>query len=244
MKQQQNRPLKSSDWVMQSIRRQIEEGMWREGDKLASVVELARQYKVGQSTVREALTSLKTIGLLDVRQGSGTYIKAAPERYLHPYAASPESWLHRAKSIKHILEVRRVLETGCAQLACRNRSDTDLARMRRLLADMERSLDDEKRSEQTDIELHETIAQATHNPVLIDFMASLSGQFHDTMRDTRALWFYAERSSAERLLSEHQAIVLAIAERDPSTAAVLMEQHIAKVEQVLSEQAPRPQQQE
>lgn len=238
MNPHQDRPLKSSDWVMQSIKRQIEEGILKEGDKLASVVELARQYKVGQSTIREALTSLKTIGLLDVRQGSGTYVQAAAERYVHPYAASPESWLHRANSIKHILEVRRVLETGCAQLACHNRSESDLRRLHLLLEEMELHLDDETRSEQTDIQLHEAIAEATHNPILIDFMASLSEQFHDTMRDTRALWFYAQRSSAERLLSEHQAIVRAIAQRDAAEAASLMEQHISKVEQVLSEQAP------
>jgi GntR family transcriptional repressor for pyruvate dehydrogenase complex len=64
-------------------------------------------------------------------------------------------------------------------------------------------------------------------------MESLSQQLHDSMKDTRALWFYSQRSSAERLLGEHQAIYEAIVARSASEAAQMMEQHISKVETVL-----------
>lgn len=231
----QPKPLKNSDWVMQDLKRKIEDGILLAGDRLPSVVDLAVQYQVGRSTVREALSSLKAMGLLDVRQGSGTYVREIPTEHPHPAHLHPESWVSRAQSLKHILEVRRVLEVGCVSLAAHNRTEQDLALLANILREMEIKLDDEVFSEQADVHFHETIAQATHNPVLADLMSSLSQQFHDTMKDTRALWFYAERSSAERLLREHRDIFEAIAGGDDKRAQQLMERHIAKVERVLDE---------
>lgn len=139
------RPLKSSDWVMNDLLRQIQEGALASGERLDSVVDLAIRYKVGRSTIREALSSLKAMGLLDIRQGSGTYVRetAAADGPQHPAAMDPGSWVDRAQSLKHILEVRLVLETGCARLAARNRDERDLAELEGILLEMERGLDDE-----------------------------------------------------------------------------------------------------
>ncbi|WP_068776277.1 FadR/GntR family transcriptional regulator [Paenibacillus sp. FJAT-26967] len=229
------RPLKSHEWVMSDIRKQLEEGRLATGQRLPSVVDLAAQYGVGRSTVREALSALKAMGMLDIRQGGGTFVKAAAAEPQHPGLLHPESWVDRAASLRQILEVRRVLETGCASLAARNRSEADLHGLAGILREMEAHLGDEARSEQADVRFHQQMAAATHNPVLADLMGSLSQKLHDSMRDTRALWFYAERSSAERLLREHQAIYDAIAARNGAEASARMELHIAKVEQVLGE---------
>ncbi|MGX4583575.1 FadR/GntR family transcriptional regulator [Paenibacillus chitinolyticus] len=228
------RPLKSHEWVLNDLRKQLEEGRLEVGDRLSSVVDLAAQYGVGRSTIREALSVLKAMGLLDIRQGGGTFVKALPSEPPHPGLLRPE-WVGRAESLRHILEVRRVLETGCASLAAVSRTEDDLAALADTLRSMEEHLGDEALSEQTDVRFHEQIAAATHNPVLADLMASLSQKLHDSMKDTRALWFYAERSSAERLLREHQAIFDAIRSRQPQEASARMEQHITKVEQVLGE---------
>ncbi|SEF83577.1 FadR/GntR family transcriptional regulator [Paenibacillus sp. UNC499MF] len=228
------RPLKSHEWVLNDLRKQLEEGKLAVGDRLSSVVDLAAQYGVGRSTIREALSVLKAMGLLDIRQGGGTFVKALPSEPPHPGLLHPE-WVGRAESLRHILEVRRVLETGCASLAAVSRTEADLAALAGTLRSMEEHLGDEALSEQADVRFHEQIAAATHNPVLADLMASLSQKLHDSMKDTRALWFYAERSSAERLLREHQAIFDAIRSRQPQDASARMEQHITKVEQVLGE---------
>ncbi|WP_152393074.1 FadR/GntR family transcriptional regulator [Paenibacillus guangzhouensis] len=231
----QPRPLKSSDWVIQDLTRKIEDNILLAGERLPSVVDLALQYQVGRSTIREALSSLKAMGMLDIRQGSGTYVKEKPTQHQHPAQLYPDAWVSRAKSLKHILEVRRVLESGCASLAANNRTEQDIVRLGNILREMENMLDDEMISEQADVQFHEAIAHATHNPVLSDLMSSLSQQFHDSMKDSRALWFYAERSSAERLLREHQNIYDAIAGSDGKRAQELMDQHIAKVERVLDD---------
>ncbi|MCQ6561142.1 FadR/GntR family transcriptional regulator [Paenibacillus mendelii] len=230
------RPIKSSEWVTNNLKAQIAAGEWKAGDKLPSVVDLAAHFNVGRSTIREALSALKAVGMLDIRQGGGTYIKSEAPVLSEEM---PADWMARADSLRHILEVRKVLETGSAALAARHRSEDQLGELRATLEEMESCLSDEQAGEQADIRFHLQIAEAAQNPVLSDLVRSLSQRLHDSMKDTRALWFYAERRSAERLLTEHTSIFEAIAARDEQQAGQRMEQHIAKVERVLYEKTNR-----
>ncbi|WP_274364298.1 FadR/GntR family transcriptional regulator [Paenibacillus thermotolerans] len=227
------RPLKGYEWVSKELIGHISEGRYKPGDKLPSVVDLAVQYGVGRSTVREALSALKAKGLIDIRQGGGTYVLAEPAG--DDASFTKEDWTARAESLRHIVEVRKVLETGCASLAAKHRTAEDLAAMRANLKETESRLNDEAFCVQADIELHSRIAEATNNPALVEMMASLSHLLQESMKDTRALWFYAERESAERLLAEHASIVDAIESGDETLAAAAMANHLNKVEQVLKE---------
>ncbi|WP_309120908.1 FadR/GntR family transcriptional regulator [Paenibacillus sp.] len=229
------RPLKSSDWVRADLERQLEDGTFAPGAKLPSVDELCRRYGVGRSTVREAMSALKAMGRVSIRQGGGTYALAS-EAPRHPAAREPDAWHNRAATLRRILEVRRVLETGCAALAASNRTASDVAALESLLADMERGLDDDGAlGEQADVRFHLGIAEATHNPMLVDMMRSITERLHDSMKDTRALWLYAEKTSAERLAREHRSIFEAVKSGDAAEALRRMEAHLAKVEQVLNE---------
>lgn len=223
------RPLKSNEWVARKLHLKLTSGELSPGDKLPSVVELAAEYGVGRSTIREALSALKAKGLLDIRQGGGTYVKSPPDEP----AFAQEDWLNRADSLLQLLDVRKVLETGCAALAAKHRAEADLEALDATLNEMADRLDDEIFGEQADVLLHEQIARATHNPMLTELMRTLSERLHESMRDTRSLWFYAEHRSASRLLDEHRSIVSAIRDRDESLASARMGQHLAKVEQVL-----------
>ncbi|WP_139996019.1 FadR/GntR family transcriptional regulator [Paenibacillus paridis] len=233
MEANHKRPLKSHEWVMNDIKRQLQAGELVPGDRLSSVTELASSYGVGQSTIREALSALKAMGMLTIRQGSGTYVSAPQEATAPPSFMNDELWASRATSLRHILEVRKMLETGCAALAATNRTEADVTALAAIIASMRERLDDEAFNEQADIQFHQQLAAATHNPILTEMMESLSAKLHDSMRDTRALWFYSQRSSAERLLNEHQAIYEAILEQNAPAASLRMEEHIAKVEKVL-----------
>ncbi len=228
-----SRPLKSSEWVRADLERQLADGAFAPGAKLPSLDELCRRYGVGRSTVREAMSALKAMGRVSIRQGGGTYALEAPA---HPAALAPDAWGDRAATLRRVLEVRRVLETGCAALAAGNRTDADLAALETLLADMARGVDDDGAlGEQADVRFHLGIAEATHNPMLVDMMRSITERLHDSMKDTRALWLYAEKSSAERLVREHRSIFEAVAAGDAAEARRRMETHLAKVEQVLNE---------
>jgi GntR family transcriptional repressor for pyruvate dehydrogenase complex len=230
-----SRPLKSSEWVRADLERQLEDGTFAAGAKLPSLDELCRRYGVGRSTLREAMSALKAMGRVAIRQGGGTYALEAPSP-AHPAALAPDAWVDRAATLRRVLEVRRVLETGCAALAAANRTADDLAALETLLADMTRGVDDDGAlGEQADVRFHLGIAEATHNPMLVDMMRSITERLHDSMKDTRALWLYAEKSSAERLVREHRSIYEAVAAGDAAEASRRMEAHLAKVEQVLNE---------
>lgn len=232
----QQRPLKQYEWVMNDLKERMLDGRLAPGDRLASVVDLAAQYNVGRSTIREALSALKAMGLLNIKQGGGTFVKAVPPEAapVHPMQRYDDLWEGRAASLRHLLEVRRVLETGCAALAALHRTEEDLTVLEKLLEEMENS-EDEHFIEQADVKFHQQIAAATRNPLLLELMESLSSRLHENMKDMRALWFYAERSSAERLLQEHIRIYEAISKQDAREASARMDLHISKVEQVLSE---------
>jgi GntR family transcriptional repressor for pyruvate dehydrogenase complex len=228
------RPMKSSEWVMGELKREIETGERQPGDKLPSVVELSERFGVGRSTIREALSALKAMGWLDIRQGGGTFVKAPG--LAAPADSALAEWMANAQSLLQLIEVRRVLETGIAALAARNRTEADAAALGEIVRRMERVIADERAGEQADTEFHLLLAESTHNPLLIELIRSLSDKLQSSMRDTRALWFYGDRRSAEALLQEHASIAEAVAARNERLAAERMDHHLAKVESVLRTQ--------
>src|SRR5690606_23866141 len=148
----------------------------------------------------------------DIRQGGGTYVKAVVTDT--PGEAALTDWIANAQSLLQLIEVRRVLETGNASLAARNRTDADADKLRAAISRMEQVLADEIAGEQADTAFHLLLAESTHNPLLIDLTRSLSDRLQTSMRDTRTLWFYADRRSAEALLQEHAGIAEAVAARE------------------------------
>lgn len=228
------KPLKGYELVKEQLKARIAAGEFAPGEKLASVVDLAAAFGVGRSTIREALSALKAIGWVEIRQGGGTFVSAE----LPPNAAeSPNSvpLFANAKSIRELLEVRKILETGCAALAARNRSEEDLQSIAEQLAKMESSLADEAKGEEADVSFHLKLAAATHNSLLVSMMESLSQRLHDTMRESRQLWFYGEKGEPKRLLREHSDIYEAVRSRDETKAFEAMMTHLRKVEKVLRE---------
>ncbi len=231
------RPQKGSDMVTNQIREQIAGGQLKPGDRLSSVVDLAAAFGVGRSTVREALSALKAMGWLDIQHGGGTYVK---QKLPDPAESGFHGLFHQAESLREILDVRKVLETGCASLAAIHRSPEDLLQLAGFLDQMEQFLSDEEKGEQADVQFHLQIAVATHNSLLVQMMESLSRRIGETMKDSRKLWFYGEQATARRLLQEHRGIFDAIQKQDESLASARMLQHIVKVEKVLAGGGKRP----
>ena len=229
---EQIRPMKGYELVTEQIKKRILEGELPPGAKLASVVDLAAEFGVGRSTIREALSALKAMGFVEIRQGGGSYV--CRELPSHASGGESDSIFWRADSLKELVEVRKILETGCASLAARNRTEDDLAELERILAHMEEHLDDEAEGERADVLFHLQIARAAHNSLLMQLMESLSQRLHETMKQSRRLWFYGQRAEAKRLWQEHSAIVSAIRERDEAKSFDRMMRHLAKVEHVLN----------
>ncbi|OOC58590.1 FadR/GntR family transcriptional regulator [Paenibacillus ihbetae] len=223
---------KGHEIVGEHLLQQIREGHLKPGQKLPSVVELAAAYGVGRSTIREAVSALKAMGWVDVRQGGGTYVKTV----LPSEPRSGADLLFQgAESLIELLEVRKVLESGTASLAAERRTEQDLDRMREALSQMEHGLkvNDTGEGERADVAFHMAIAAASGNSLLIQLMESLSDRLTDTIQKSRELWFYKEQSTAARLLTEHQMIFDAIERQDKEQAGARIAAHLTKVEQVL-----------
>ncbi|MFC0211147.1 FadR/GntR family transcriptional regulator [Paenibacillus chartarius] len=239
------KPQKGSEIVMQHLKDQIRSGTYLPGAKLPTVVELAESFGVGRSTIREALSALKAMGWVDVRHGGGTYVrKELPDEDGGAggggSGGGPGDLFERSESFVELLEVRKFIEVGCATLAAERRTNEDLEELAAIIGRMEQALGDEEASDVADIDFHLRIARASHNALLADMMASMAQRLQESMKDSRRLWFFAERAAAESLLAEHRAIYEAIRDGDPEAASSRMMQHLLKVDRVVQRERPAP----
>src|SRR6059058_1233408 len=109
-----------SDQVIARLRGQITSGEWPVGSRIPTETELVEQLGVARNTVREAVRALAHNGLLDIRQGSGTYVLATSE-----LAGVMNRRFAQADPL-HVAELRSALETQAARLAARRRTEQDL----------------------------------------------------------------------------------------------------------------------
>lgn len=233
------RPIRTKklyEEVTEELKRMIREGELKPGDRLASVKELAEAFNVGRSAVREALSALQAMGLIEMRQGEGTFVRNYdPAALVQPIASA---MLMNREDIRAFLEVRKILEVGAVGLAASRRTADDLVRMEAALREMEESLSAaDDLGEAADVRFHLAIAQATKNRILIKLMNTIADTMQETMRESRRLWLYAEEATAERLYREHVRIYEAIRDQDAPLAQQRMLAHLVKVEEVLNQAA-------
>src|SRR4051794_23580344 len=110
MKFQYVQPQKGSEMVLEQIKERIISGDLPPGSRLSSVVDLAVNFGVGRSTIREALSALKAMGWIQIRQGGGTFVSTELPNDLNENESGTGfiGLFHHAESIKEILEVRKV----------------------------------------------------------------------------------------------------------------------------------------
>lgn len=225
------KPRKIYELVAEQIKEQITSGRLKPGDKLPSTKDLSERYQVGRSTVREALSALKAMGLVEIHQGEGSYVRSIESRDVD--LPEFDALLMSRETLLELIEARKTLEISNAALAAEKRTAEDAAKFRRVLARMEETLGDEAEGERSDIEFHLILAEATHNSILVRMIESISAQMQTAIRETRRLQMYADRAVATQLWREHQAIFEAVEDRDPAGASEAMRRHLFHVEQVL-----------
>lgn len=218
--------------VTDSLLEMIKNGQLKAGNKLDSVEQMAKNFGVGRSAIREALSGLRAMGLVEMRQGEGTYITPFDaSKFTLPAATA---FLMKKEDIKELSEVRKILEVGAAGSAAINHQEVDLIPMEDALQAMEDAKGEGELGEKADLDFHLALAQSTHNQMLINLMGSVSDIMVESMRETRRLLLYSEESMTT-LLMEHQLIFKAIKARDFDQAQKYMYNHLVEVEKVLSE---------
>ena len=123
----------------------IKNGTLKHGDKLLPVHQLAEQFQVGRSAVREALSALRAMGLIEMKQGEGTYVKNFDSSSLTK--SLNNRLLMKKEDILNLLEVRKVLEVGAVRAAAAKRTEANLQNMKHWLDEMAKSIGDEKAGE-------------------------------------------------------------------------------------------------
>jgi DNA-binding FadR family transcriptional regulator len=195
--------------VIDQLREQIVAGTWAIGARIPTEAELAQLTGTSRNTVREAVQSLVHAGLLERRQGSGTYVLAASE-----LAGAVGRRVATAHHV-HVLEVRRTLEAGAARLAALHRTPDDIARLRALIVERNAAArrGDVDAHITGDVALHRAIGQAAHNPLLVELYENVVETVSENVRSNLDLHGGYDEN-------EHVALVDAIEAQDPQRAEV------------------------
>ena len=206
-------------------------GQWPVGSRLPTEIELAEQLGVGRSTVREAIRALVHAGMLETRQGSGTFVRSlAPD-------ASWQTRLRRA-AILEVYEVREALEIQAARLAAERRTATDLMVLRASLGALDgaREQAHDSRSVEADLALHRAVVAAAHNLLL----AEMYDSFACVLREALVAVITDEALDAVTLAPAHARLVAAIEAADPDAAEQAIREHLRSSSAVLRKLAAPP----
>lgn len=202
------------DHAVGRLRQQITSGAWVVGTRIPAEPELTELIGVGRNTVREAVQSLVHAGMLERRQGSGTYVISDSE--LGPAMGRQIAGAHQ----RDVLEVRRSLEVEMARLAALRRTDSQVAELR-ALRDRRTSAYASGEMDlmvEADLVLHRTIAHASHNPVLVALYENLQDAISENIR------FNFEHPVHDD--DSHHALVEAVAAGDSLAAMREIDQYL------------------
>ncbi|MCR8959216.1 FadR family transcriptional regulator [Variovorax sp. S2] len=216
-----------ADSAANSIRAEISAGRWAVGSRIPVEPQLALLLGVSRGTVREAVKTLVSRGLLEVRQGSGTYVRSG-------FDPSANLQKMRRASLRDQFEVRRALEVEAARLAAVRHTATDLRNLRALL-DQRGSPDASDGGAsfiQRDLDFHLAIVDVSGNLALAETCRFITGYIKDTIGSSIGT------SLPEPDQAAHESIVEAIASRDPDRAAEAVRAFMAPMLDALSKAEP------
>ncbi len=217
--------------IVAQIERQILQGDLQDGDQLPPERDLAEQFGVSRTAVREAVKTLSQKGLVQVSPGKGTFITTDTSEALRR-SLDLIIKVGQGHDAGDLVELREVFEPEIAALAAERASAKHLACLQAVVEAMDASLDDAEGFIESDLEFHRTLAQATGNPLILTLVDSIV----DLLREQRLRIFQVEGGSS-RGQRHHKRILAAIANRDPRAASEAMRAHLKQV-RVDSEAAP------
>jgi GntR family transcriptional repressor for pyruvate dehydrogenase complex len=222
-----------SDMLTEQILDLIERDGLRSGDKLPTVQALATRFAVAAPTMREALRRLQAVGVVEMRHGSGVYVRHAGRRVVLP---NPYPGRLKIETLLDLLDARLLIEPHLAGLAA-HAGDPAIAELAQLIdgaAELLEGSEDAKLSA-TNLGFHRGVARCGGNSVL--------AQVIDTLLDLYApeqmviLRLYADRVHDHQ---EHVAILQAIQAHDPALASERMQRHLEGVRTVVAARASPP----
>lgn len=203
--------------VCDDLRQRIRRGDWLPGERLPSIAQLARTIGVGTGSVREALRSLESIGLVRIEHGRGVFVTSpnGPDGLARHFEAGSSGLLLA------LAETRRLLEPELAALAAERGTAAELDEILGLAKQMEARALQGLDFADPDMLFHRRIAEAAHNPVLQQMMAGVN----DLVRESRQVTA-REPGMTARAVRYHVLIAEALRDHHPAQARLLMLAHM------------------
>ena len=212
--------------------RLIRDGYWSPGERLPPERELAEQLQVSRGSLREALRILEVAGVVESRQGDGTFVREGPGLGL----LSPLAVIFGASGdlVGDLLEVRMIVEPQIAARAAVRATADEIAEMNAAVAAMASLLDREGvalEALEHDRAFHRAVARASHNEVAVRVIELINQTLQEVRRH-----FVASTERLRRAHERHLEILAAIEARDAPGASAAMIRHLTEIEgYILSE---------
>lgn len=199
----------------------IVHGRLKEGDRLPTEKEICDMFGVSRPIVREALMRLRADGLIQSRQGAGTFIINRPTARFSAFASASD-----VATYLRCLEVRLPLEGAAARLAAERRTPDQLARIERAHEAFRREGETGTFKPETDLAFHAAVAEATGNAFFSATLRSLNEAISGFMALSLSLTRTGSKERTRQVLDEHARIVEAIRGQHGETASIAMQFHI------------------
>ena len=218
--------------IVQQVEESIHKGTLKAGQQLPAERELAQQFGVSRTAVREAVKALHEKGLVEAYPGRGTFITEGTP-YSMRQSLDRMLKVGQPEGSAYLAEVREILEPEIASLAATRVDAEDLASMREQIAIMDTARKDPDAFIEADLDFHLALAEAAANPLILSLIDSIVG----LLREQRMGIFQVE-GGPERGQYHHKRIMEAIEHHDPLGARYAMKAHLRQVRED-SSRAPR-----
>lgn len=204
------------------LAQEIRRGAYPVNARLPTEKFMMEQYGVSRTVIREAISRLKSAGLVDTRQGSGTVVLDPASSDVFRLGTPDED---PARGVLRIIELRRGLEAEMAALAAERRTAQDMVRINQALAEIDHAVAKNGDGVEEDLAFHIAIAQATGNPHYPELLGMLTRALKDAIRVTRGNEARQEQL-VNQVRNEHEAIRAAIERRDIEAARTAAFHHM------------------
>ncbi|GAA4728219.1 FadR/GntR family transcriptional regulator [Nocardioides endophyticus] len=218
------RILRPRQQVEDRLRTAILNGDLEDGERLPPEVELARQFQVSRTTIREALRTLTSEGMIVKSPGArgGTFVQKLGSDSLGTVIQESLNNLLRLGNVEYtsVAMVRQYLEVPSARLAARNSTEEDRNELREIIRKQREATVGDPMVGQLDVDFHSTIARASGNPVLAAFVRALH-------RETEPVHYLDLSPEVGReTVIQHQNILKAIEAESPDAAEAAVVEHL------------------
>lgn len=209
--------------IVQQVEESIHKGALKPGNQLPPERELAQQFGVSRTAVREAVKALREKGLVEAYPGRGTFVTDGTS---HAIRQSLDRMIRigQPEGSTYLAEVREILEPEIAALAAARADDEDLTSMREAVSIMDKAKRDSDAFIEADLDFHLALAEAAANPLILSLIDSIVG----LLREQRLRIFQVE-GGPERGQYHHKRIMEAIEKHDPLGAREAMKAHLRQV---------------